>query len=233
MKNLTEKLKEALVPLYKELSVIAQPADSAFCVQWGRNYPIKPNEGILFVGKAVNGWKEFDEIDVLFGNGATRIFNEDDQMQWVENQEGGPNGLYNTSKSAFWRVIKKISQTFYPDNWSSYVAWSNLCKVAPLKGGNPNNTLFYKQLDSCQRILEKEIEILSPKYVVMLTSGWEKDFLYFLNGNQTPKAIHTETWSGGYETNVYRIKDTVFIASPHPQGKDEQTHAEVITRLLK
>ena len=122
MKNLTEKLKEALVPLYKELSVIAQPADSAFCVQWGRNYPIKPNEGILFVGKAVNGWKEFDEIDVLFGNGATRIFNEDDQMQWVENQEGGPNGLYNTSKSAFWRVIKKISQMSYPDNWSSYVA---------------------------------------------------------------------------------------------------------------
>ena len=233
MNNLTEYLKEALKPLYKELLNIVQPtdSDSAFCVQWGKNYPAEKNEGILFIGKAVNGWNKANDIDTLFGDGNERTFNEADQMQWVEDLEGNQDG-YNTRRSAFWRLIKNISQTLYPNNWSSHIAWSNLCKISPLEGGNPNDSLYYKQLASCQKILEKEIEILSPKYVVMLTSGWEKDFLYFLNGNKTTKSVHKEIWGNGYETNVYRIKDTVFITSPHPQGKDGQAHMEAITLLL-
>ena len=228
-----DNLKNELQPLYKELLDVAQPEDCIFCVQWGKNYPVEQNKGILFVGKAVNGWitKE-KEMNVLFGSGAERIFDRADQMQWVENLERNKGG-YDTKKSSFWRVNKQISQKFYPDNWSSHIAWSNLCKIAPFKGGNPNNTLYYNQRATCQKILEKEIEILSPKYVVMLTSGWEKDFLLFLNDNQPAESIHTETWGRGYKINVYRIRNTIFIASVHPQGKDEQAHVEVITRLIK
>jgi len=232
MNDLTKKLREGLMPLYKELLGVAQLTDCAFCVQWGKKFPAGQNDGILFVGKAVNGWiTEEKDMDVLFGNGNESIFDRADQMQWVEDLEGDEN-TYNTRKSAFWRVIKKISQKFHPDNWSSHIAWSNLCKIAPFKGGNPNDTLYYKQLSFCQEIFEKEIEILSPKYVILLTSGWEKDFLYFLNGKQPTESIHEETWGNGYETKVYRIKDTIFITSPHPQGKEEQTHVEVITHLF-
>ena len=230
MKDLTKRLKEALMPLYKELLDVAQPTDCAFCVQWGKNFPVTQNEGILFVGKAVNGWKEIDDIDTLFGDGKGRIFDISDQMQWVEDMEGSEK--YNTKRSAFWRLIKKISQTFYPNNWSSHIAWSNLCKIAPIKGGNPNESSYQAQLAFCQKILEKEIEILSPKYVVMLTSGWKKDFLWFLNGGKT-KSIRKETWGNGHETKVYKIKDVTFITSAHPQGKNEQTHVEKIIEFLK
>ena len=110
MNGLTEKLKEALEPLYKELLKIAKPTDCAFCMQWGKNYPTEQNAGILFVGKAVNSWiTDEKEIDVLFGNGSESIFDRADQMQWVEDMEGGED-VYNTRKSAFWRDIKQVSQ---------------------------------------------------------------------------------------------------------------------------
>ena len=65
----------------------------------------------------------------------------------------------------------------------------------------------------------------------MMTSGWENDFLYYLNDNKQPVSEVTIDWHG-YQTKVYRIKDTIYIATPHPQGKDETKHFEVITNSI-
>ncbi len=203
----------------------------AFCVQWGKAFPIEEKTGILFIGKAVNGWiNEETNIEVLFGDSKDRIFARRDQMEWVQNLEGSRNS-YNTKKSAFWRTVKQVSLCYYPTNWYSNVAWSNLCKLAPYTGGNPSNRLYYEQLDACQKILAKEIEVLSPKVVVMLTSGWEKDFLYNLNDNVHPQSETTVDWDGN-QTKLYQIKGTLFIASPHPQGKPEEKHVETIMKLI-
>ena len=84
-------LKRRLYPLYESLiqSVKGFSYSKAFfCMQWGRNFPETEHAGILFVGRATNGWiTDEEDIDVLFGNTADRIFNRDDQMQWVENSE--------------------------------------------------------------------------------------------------------------------------------------------------
>lgn len=233
METLKEELKNGLVPLYENLIKQNSFEDvCAFCVQWGKNFPTTKNTGILFVGKAVNGWVHDDiDIDVLFGETTDRIFARSDQMKWVSDLEGN-NEIYNTKKSAFWRVVKKISQHFYPtEEWYSNVAWSNLCKIAPFKGGNPSDKHYYEQLNSCQKILAKEIELLSPKFVVMLTSGWEKDFLYFLNDNNHTKSLAKIEWDG-YETKLYEIKNTIYIVSQHPQGKNETNHVDVITNMM-
>jgi hypothetical protein len=228
-----EKLKAGLLPLFKELLDKNTFSDvCVFCMQWGKKFPKQENAGVLFVGKAVNGWVNAEtDIDVLFGKTTDRIFARGDQMEWVENLSG-PNETYNTNKSAFWRVIKKISQHLYPkDEWFRYVAWSNLCKIAPSEGGNPNDPLYYEQLESCRKILEKEIEVLSPKFVVLLTSGWEKDFLFYLNGNNHTSSIEKVEWDG-YETKLFKIKDVFYIASQHPQAKDETKHFDVIATLI-
>lgn len=235
-KNMTilrDELKSSLLPLYKEL-LSGNTFDNVctFCVQWGKNFPDKKNTGILFIGKAVNGWiNDETDVNVLFGDSSKKIFDICDQMEWVYNLEGNNDG-YNTNKSSFWRVIKRISQKFYQnEEWYSYIAWSNLCKIAPFKGGNPNDMLYNEQLSSCQKILAKEIEIFSPKFVVMLTSGWENDFLYYLNGNIHTKSEEKLNWDD-YQTKLYKIKDTIYIASQHPQGKNEKKHIDVITNLI-
>lgn len=228
-------LRRRLYPLYESLiqSVKGFSYSKAFfCMQWGRNFPESEHAGILFVGRATNGWiTDEEDIDVLFGNTADRIFNRDDQMQWVENSEGNNNG-YNSRRSAFWRVIKRVSEYYYPEDWSSYIAWSKVCKVAPFNGGNPNNELYYAQLETCLKILEIEIEQLSPRIIVFLTGeNWVQDFLSYLNHENYDQAIECKSW-GEYKSTAYLIKNTIMICSEHPQGKNENLHSKAIIDII-
>ena len=225
-----EFIRQELIPLYEEL------LDNnsfgyvlPFCIQWGENFPSAKNEGILFVGKAVNGWDTHDkDVNILFGNSDKRIFARDEQMKWVSTGEGCQG--YNSKRSAFWRAIKGVTQNFHPkEEWYSYVAWSNLYKLN--QGGNPKASLRNEQHDICKRILEKEIEIFSPKFVVMFTSGWERDFLFFLNDNNDPVKKSSIKW-GNHETRLYKINDIVYIVTLHPQGKKENIHVEAIVSLI-
>ncbi len=232
------QLRQALFPLYKELMEAVEPFQDdprglcPFAVQWGPRFPKEERSGILFVGRATNGWVSFsNDPDVLFGDTDEAIFNLGDQMLWVHNLEGNRNG-YNTRRSAFWRVIRGISSSFYPNPELSYVSWSNVTKVAP-DGANPSDVLYYAQLEVCQRILAEEIRILSPRFVVFLTGyNWAIDFLRFLNGGNAPTHILKEPW-GDYEACTFRIRETTCILSEHPMGKPEKAHIEAINKLIK
>lgn len=229
-------LKGKLMPLYVDLLHNVASTNYKTCSffpQWGENFPLEEMCGIMVVGRGCNGWITSSHvINVLFGSSEETIFNRSDQMKWVEDCTGRKEG-YNTNKSAFWRVTKRISQCFYPNEWYSNVAWSNVCKVAPWEGGNPNDALYYAQLQSCQKIFEIEIRLLSPKVVVMFTGyDWAVDFLKFLNYNQEPKRIMCQNWDK-YTCDVYYIKDTYFIVTRHPQGKKEDPHVECIATIIK
>ena len=53
-------------------------------------------------------------------------------------------------QTPFWRVIKGVTRGLVPQatchNWFSYLAWSNLYKLAPWVQGNPNGRLRGMQL---------------------------------------------------------------------------------------
>jgi hypothetical protein len=233
MTEIEDILRTELKPLYQKLlNDNTFENICSFCVQWGEDFSLDKHTGILFVGKAVNSWINAEtDIDVLFGNSNKRIIARNDQMKWVHDLES-TNEVYNTKKSAFWRVIKQVSSNYFPSKWYSHVAWSNLCKLAPFEGGNPSDGLYYEQLDSCLKILQKEIEILSPKVVVMLTSGWEEDFLLYLNDSNKPTSEKTIEWNG-YETKLYKIMGLNYIVSLHPQGKNENKHVDAIIELIE
>ena len=230
-----------LKPLYAELmkSVEAyQEADGLvpFCVQWGEHFPVEEDAGIMFYGRATNGWVTFEsDVDKLFDMDFTdRIFCRDDQMRWVENLAGNTGG-YNTNNSAFWRVIRRTASAFYAENPLRHVVWSNVCKVAP-DGANPSDALYYAQLPSARAIMQREIEIFSPKHVVLLTGqGWAKDFLYFLNGKQHTKSIKKHEWGNEsqYVVKTYEIGGVNFYLSEHPQGKNEDTHVAALVEAIK
>lgn len=233
METLEEQLRETLKPLYKEMLEQIPPEAknlSPFCVQWGKDFPTAPNTGILFIGKATNGWitKERN-VDILFnGNDTERIFARPDQMKWVKDYEHKKVG-YNTCKSAFWRTIKKISSSVYePLNWNSRIAWSNLYKVAPFKQGNPTGKLRKLQLPYCRKILEAEIGLLQPRFIILFTSHWDKDFLYSLNQEHTKSLESAE-----HGIKIYQIDGRYFISAPHPQGKPEKEIAKTIISLIQ
>lgn len=187
----------------------------------------------MVIGRACNGYITSSlNIHTLFGTSEEAIVKRKDQMKWVEDCAGNKDG-YNTNKSAFWRVTKRIAQKFYPNDWYSYIAWSNVCKIAPWKGGNPNNALYYAQLESCKKIFEEEVRQLSPKFVIMFTGkDWAKDFFLYLNKGKELKSIKELDWDK-YKCHVYDINGTLFILTEHPQGKKEKVHAESIINFIK
>ena len=227
------EIKNSIFPIYKKLLEENSFKDvCVFSFQWGKNYPFQKKTGFLFVGKAVNGWitNETDVTQLFDTENSERIFARKDQMEWVNNLSGNTKG-YNTRRSAFWRLIKKVSETYHPEKWYSNIAWTNLYKIAPWKGGNPNATLQNAQRKYCFELLKKEIDILTPKYVILLTSGWEWAFINYLSENEKTNVVGEKKW-GKYTTSMIEINGIKFILSHHPQGKKEWNHRNAIVELI-
>lgn len=236
MEAIETKLRESLRPLYvqliKDIERCYQEDDLVcFAAQWGKFFPEETNDGVLFVGRATNGWTCLTpDVDVLFGETNNAIFNLPNQMEWVDMQDRSKIG-YNSRQSAFWRVIRKVSRHLYPEPELSHVAWSNVCKIAP-DGANPNDELYYAQLNTCQRILKAEIDSLAPKFVIFLTGlAWCKDFLYYLIPDRNQRPLCSEAW-GNYDVKAFEHGGIYYLVSEHPQSKPEDEHAQAIIRLI-
>lgn len=215
-----------------------------FVAQIGKNFDNSKFK-ILFVGKATNGWllnvscsATEQEIDSIYEKVAfnmqckDRLLHREDEMQWVENLEGNNKG-YNTKRSQFWSVIKKVSETLEgAENWSSKIAWTNLYKFAPYKG-NPNEELKRYQKENCWRILDEEINIFKPNCVAFLTSGWEDEYLIH-RYNSLPKCNISSFRRNNkkYDISFFLAENTLFISSKHPMGKPIQEHADTICEII-
>ena len=138
---MSTRLKEKLLPLYEQLALINPHLEyETFCAQWGEDYQ---EGGIMFMGRAVNDWKAQGDRNTegLFTLGSSnQIFMCDDQVKWVETER------YD-KKSAFWRVVKSVSQQIIndKDGWYKHIVWSNLYKLSPTGGGNPGCLQRYRQ----------------------------------------------------------------------------------------
>ena len=199
-----------------------------FCFQHGKFYPKETaNAGILFVGRACNGWDAYsDDVNILFGKGQGAISKQDSIRYLVST--ANPN--YNANLSAFWRVIGNLSSLYYGKQWMDYIAWTNLYKIAP-EGGNPDRILGGLQYNHCVRILECEIELLSPKVIVFFTGDESKDWITddFTNvacGRFLPsyKKISWDKYSLMYA----EVNGRIVIVTEHPQGKKEDPHVEAL-----
>ncbi len=233
--SMKQSLYKALKPLYAELLGQLSEEDKLtmcpFCMQWGKDFPTNPSSGLLFVGRATNGYgtDATESVDVLFdGEGDSLGFARPNQMSWLATSD------YNWRQSPFWRVISKVSQDYTEGEWFNGIAWSNLCKIAPSEAGNPSDSLYYAQLSACQKILKSEIEILSPKFVILLTGdSWAKDFLSYLDDKEVCSPIDKVEWENNYTIDIYLIKGVYFLRTEHPQGKPEQGHIEVIKSIIE
>ena len=125
---------------------------STFEAQFGELFPQENNCGLLFVGRATNGW------DRECPNGCEDYEHE----YFMSNLER------DSGKRKIFGLFKKISQHFYGENWYNHIAWSNITKVVPCDSGNPTNELWNLQYDNICAILENELRIISPAVAIFV-----------------------------------------------------------------
>jgi hypothetical protein len=192
------------------------------------------------------------------------IVNRKDQMIWVEEswqkkdkewadyknspeewQKKNPTRKkpYSTTMSAFWRVIKNITKNLFDlsdDNWYKNIAYTNLYKASPYKNmnsskaANPEGNLPRLQKDICIEILNHEIEYFNPKFIIFLTSPWEKFYWEHLKqiGYNEHKSDIIQ-WGKNYNVYYQKFNDKIFILSHHPAGKNECLHIKTIIDVIK
>ncbi|MBK7035873.1 MAG: hypothetical protein IPI31_13900 [Bacteroidetes bacterium] len=190
---------------------------------------------ILIIGRAVNLWGEKEKHwDSLSANEdivknaidfSLPYYGDTCAINWVNKD--WDNDESHVRYSPFWQVIYKLIMQQYgcnDANWSYKMAWSNLYKIAPSAGGNPNRKLEWQsQLENCKKLFELEISELQPKNVIMITGldGWAKDFV----------AEYTEV-KETYVKAIAKIGNSNIIITSRPERKPQQVFIDEIAKYL-
>jgi hypothetical protein len=203
---------------------------------------------LMVVGRAVNGWtkgmlpqefKDDKNIEILLDDVFKSVTaGQPCPMQWVSQCWGNYDHDYNTRKSAFWRVIRRvvdeleIADVERPE-WPSHLVWSNLYKFAPAVGGNPSATLCAMQLDECESLLQEEIHAYRPKRILFLTSlGWVEPFMAKIEAET--KAIPEQQYveAVGKLVAPHGSQSCIVVAA-HPQAKKEDVWVGEVVNAFK
>lgn len=206
MKDITTNLNELKSMYMEKLGNKINDMFSPFFVRVGKDFDGK--KGVLFVGKADN-----QEGCPKSINDAFKAIHGDYIEQIAEKC------AYR--RSAYVRTVHGISKELKKMGITCF-ARTNLYKLSSTK-----SYAFGSEYDAVNfDIFRKEIEMLQPKYVIMLTSGKEYPFLgIFGKERNTVQSIKFDYRNKGNpqqkELKCIKIKgcDSIFITAPHPQGK--------------
>ena len=169
-----EKLKKELKNLYMEMlndeeisSQIKEKNLTLMFCQKGDKFE-GSNCKLMYVGRALNGWYSLDNdnIEEMYDSAIENI-----RKNTIKNMDG-------IRRSAFWQLCKAIltkekdSDGNWDSDWDEKIVWSNLLKIAPCEGGNPDWNIIANTIKKSFEILKAEIEILEPKYVVLVVGKW-------------------------------------------------------------
>ncbi len=266
MATLREKdfIAERLLPLIGRDRQLSNKKITGFLSMTGYHY----NKNLMVIGRAVNGWSvgihpsQLRDGDFIRDH-AERLYEASTlhypsgnpdicPMSWVTDRWGADNAarvaretgepLYNTARSAFWRVIRAVvdqlgiadvDNQFVP--WSSHLVWSNLYKIAPAEGGNPGDILRNIQEQSCIELMKIEIETYQPKRILFLTdTDWAGPFIDAIHGNiqhpinqvLTQVRVHGNAFTDGRHPYY-------FVVASHPQGKPEAIWVNEVLQVFR
>lgn len=234
--DFVQKLEKELKPVFTDMYSNIEDIDNywLFCPTWGKYYPSKENTGILFYGRATNGWKDYSDYcgdaDKVFDF----LFNRSDQVDWMPS---------NTRK-AFVSLVKGVTEYFYHDEWNEHLAWSNVCKIAPnTEYGTPNNTLWASQYSYITKMMEIEIENLSPEVIVFVTgmtagARWDSPLFDIdkYKGFQLSESIEwgIDSRTGKpLSSKAGRIDNKIIIITDRPESRPIAPHVEAILSLIE
>jgi hypothetical protein len=189
---------------------------------------------LLVIGRAVNGWVGDWTVrqlrDPSFRLAVVASLRDDaepverDRMGWVTDLWGATSG-YSTRRSAFWRVLRRLSSGDQPlADWPSRLAWTNLYKVSPAAGWNPGADLQRAQRESAIELLKMEIEALAPRRVLALTGNWIRSFTPGLDLRLDPREGFVEATGQG--------QGVPWVVAKHPMTKPEDRFVADVRRAF-
>ena len=229
--------KEILGPIGQNSRMLGDSEVAGFRAITGHRY----SGELMVVGRATNGWlhavrtSELADADTCDRH-ASKVYEEAADacpMKWVSDIWADPNSKYKTGRSAFWRVIRAVLgnlDVVSPNDaaWPSHLAWTNLYKVAPYEGGNPNAALCKAQLPGCISLLQAEIAARRPRRILFLTGhGWAKPFLDA--GAPGVKPVDGHRYVNAVGTMTVGDNSARVVVAEHPQGKAEDVWVREVT----
>lgn len=155
---------------------------TAFYPMIGKEYT--QGKHLLVVGQAVNEWLPSgftigDDEHVLDAHiklafEESQAEGEECPLNWV-NTNWTKSGLF---RSFFWNVTYKLVKQKYgktDKDWNEVIAWTNLMKIAPQKGWNPDDEEIKAQEYAAELFIE-ELNCLQPQNVILFTNleTWAK-----------------------------------------------------------
>ena len=200
---------------------------------------------LMVVGIAPNGYCCEPTAAELTDQNVREIFescvadlSRGDPMRWVIDYWGAGK-FYNTRRSAFWRVIRNtlrdleicdVKNEYVP--WSSHLVWSNLYKVSPADGGNPDNALKDIQLPLCKKMLRLELNEFKPKRLLFLTGDDRSN--EFLKDRWFKRSSQIRNSAYDYVENFGLLRKSIkFVVACHPQGKPEEDWTNEVVRAFE
>ena len=219
--------KRILAPIGEGVATLSRHELSGFLAAKGGKY----RGCLMVVGRAPNGWDVFAYpekfADCAFREEFTQQVQESvdgpDPMAWVQERWGAAD-CYNTKRSAFWRVIRRVTQCLCStggngEDWPSHLVWSNLYKVSPAAGGNPDNRLREIQFLGCKELFQLELETYRPQRLLLLTGDWAEPFLDQLAPDDVARMAYVERVGTIVLGQEHQIR---VVVACHPQGKPEE-----------
>lgn len=196
------------------------------------------NRELMVCGRAINGGNDRERLapgEALPCSASAAelsarfdILTDRTSLAWVaEWWQRREKGEYNTARSAFWRVTREvvndasIHASATETDWSSYLAWTNLYRVAPFRAGNPNHVLQRQQRELCVALLARDVANLAPKRLLVLAGkDWAHDFLpsEVMEWRDTAGGL---VQGSGVWTQPGGSRVAVVVAR-HPQGKPQR-----------
>jgi hypothetical protein len=197
------------------------------------SFGTKDKVQFIIYGQATNGWipnfmvnnikdslvQEAVEYSNTYNPG------EKNPLDWVNTMWGGDTNL---ARSFFWNVTYKLINKFNAfDNdsheWCTKTMWSNLMKISPSKGSNPNNDEWNAQLEGSRLLLQKELEEIQPEFAIFLTNwNWVSDLFrhddrFEINEHHSGEFIHGQ---GYYNKTRLIVAKRTFVGSNERCVKD-------------
>lgn len=140
-------------------------------------------------------------LDNFYSREGTVSSEENDRFEWIGDvkwQGVAPKNRYREGidksrvaieempyslSRAIWSYPKEIwcglseydTNLAWKDRWYENIVWSNLYKIAPTFGGNPDFRLKKVQFESCYNLLLEEIKIFKPTHILFAT-GYDEWF---------------------------------------------------------
>ncbi|MBK6410693.1 MAG: hypothetical protein IPF78_13520 [Flavobacteriales bacterium] len=207
--------------------------------------PEKKRSDIIVYGQAPNTWEikinlnKWDLVPVVLTRDARNFSNTVDDpidevgpLDWI-NLNWSAYQLY---RSFFWQTSYKVVSDYHGFDrerrtWCEHLVWSNLMKIAPAEGGNPDMSEYAAHEPKAVELFQLELDELKPKYAIVLTNWeWAEPFINHL-GIELPHKIDPDQmihWHGSCGPTKIIVTKRPYIG-----GRSDDYAAEILKLMDK